>query len=241
MSIRKIALKRTKPLDKKNVAKRIKGLRGEESLVSFGKRLGVSHTTIKRYEDGSMLPSADLLIRLGTISSKSIEWILTGSDTPAHLNSGDSVPLPPNHLSEDEYFSVPLVEGEIAAGEPIIAEENVIEWVVVHVRPLKMAAAKARDLVACRVSGESMWPHLASGDIVVIDRGVDREKIQKGRIYAVQSEGGVTAKLLERDRHNLFLIPVNTAEKIRIIDLRENSSPIVGLVIGGWKNFTKPI
>ncbi|MDH5542721.1 MAG: XRE family transcriptional regulator [Nitrospinota bacterium] len=244
MSIRKVELIRTKRVNKKNLAKRIKSLRGGESLLAFGKRLGVSHTTIKRYEEGVMLPSADILMRLVAISSKSIEWILTGNEPPVELKNeggGFSAPMPPRQLSEEEYFSVPLVDGEIAAGEPIIAEENVIEWVVVHVRPLKVASAKARDLVACRVSGESMWPHLASGDIVVIDRGADRERIQKGRIYAVQSEGGVTAKLLERDGHNLFLIPVNTAEKIRIVDLRENSSPIVGLVIGGWKNFTRPI
>jgi SOS-response transcriptional repressor LexA len=257
MSIRKIELKRTSPAGRRAVGKRIGALRGKDSLAAFGARLGVAHTTIKRYEEGAMLPSADVLMRISSLFGKSVSWLMTGKEdatsrswnmgkedaTSRSGEMGEALTRPevPVRLPEDEYFSVPLVNGEIAAGEPIITSEDIIEWVVIHVRPVKKAVSTVRDLVACRVRGESMSPYLASDDIVVIDRGADKERIVKGRIYAVWDDGGITAKLLQKEGEKLFLLPLNNEERIRIIDLRLNPIPVVGLVIGGWRNFTRPL
>lgn len=244
MSIRKLELKRTTPAGKRSVGKRISALRGGDSLSAFGKRLGVAHTTVKRYEEGVMLPSADVLMRISTLFGKSVSWLMTGKDDVASSfgEKGEALARPevPVSLPEDEYFSIPLVKGEIAAGEPIITSEDIIEWVVIHVRPVRRAVSTVRNLVACRVRGDSMSPYLASEDIVVIDRGADKERIVKGRIYAVWDDGGITAKLLQKEGEKLFLIPLNNEERIRTIDLRLNPMPVVGLVIGGWRNFMKP-
>jgi SOS-response transcriptional repressor LexA len=236
-SIKKFALLRTKTanIDKPGLRKRLKEIRGKETLQSFGKKIGVAHTTVRRYEEG-MIPSPEILLNISRISGKSVEWILTGSE------SGPSVaPSVPERLPEDEYSSIPLVEGKIAAGEPMIAEEDVIDWVVVHVRPLRRKMARPPDLVACRVAGDSMWPLLEDGDIIVIDRGIDREKILKGRMYAVWVEDGLTVKLLQKEENSLFLIPANSAESVRVVDLRAQRADIVGVVIGGWRNFTEPL
>lgn len=218
-------------ISKKAVGKRIKKIRGRMSLSDFGKKIGVAHTTVKRYEQG-MLPSPEKLLKIIEISGNNIHWLLTGKEAV-----DNTPPAPPPNLPEDEYVSVPLTEGKIAAGEPIITSENVIDWVVVHVRPLKKTSSAARDLVACRVSGDSMWPHIADGDILVIDRSADKKKIVKGKIYAVWVDGGITAKLLQKEKHMLFLIPLNTTHKISTLDMRLNQAPIVGMVIGAWKNF----
>ncbi len=218
-------------LNKEAVARRIKEIRGSLTLSEFGKKLGVAHTTIKRYEEG-MLPSPDILLAIAGIGGKKVEWLLTGEEPPAI-----QPPLPPKHLSEDEYLSVPLIEGKIAAGEPIIPLEEVAEWMVLHVRPVKKAAGSKKDLVACRVRGDSMYPYLADGDIVVIDRGIDKSRPQEKKIYAVWADGGITAKMVQQEKETLFLLPLNPAEKVRTIDLRLNPSPIVGLVIGAWKDF----
>ena len=230
-SIRNIGLKRTRArLDKKAVGKRVKSIRGQETLSEFGRRIGVAHTTVGRYERG-MLPSPEILHSMAALSGKSISWLLTGRES----DSGEP-PQPPPSLPEDEYVSVPLTEGKIAAGEPIIAQEDVIDWVVVHVRPLKKALASARDLVACRVSGDSMWPVIADGDIIVIDRGVEKDRLHSKRIYAVWADGGITAKMVQKEGRYLFLLPLNPAEEIRKVDLRLNPAPIVGIVIGAWKD-----
>ncbi|GMT42194.1 MAG: hypothetical protein IEMM0002_0605 [bacterium] len=218
-------------IDKKAVGKRIKRIRGNGSYSAFGKKIGVAHTTIMRYEKG-MLPSPDKLLGITKHYGCDLHWLLTGKTA-----SENQPPQPPQHLPEDEYVSVPLTEGKIAAGEPIITRENVIDWVVVHVRPLKRSLSAASDLVACRVSGDSMWPQISDGDIVVINRGVDKRKILKNKVYAVWVDGGITAKMLQKEGYRLFLIPFNPAHKISTIDLRINPAPIVGIVIGVWKDF----
>lgn len=218
-------------LDKAAIAKRIREIRGKETLSEFGKKLGVAHTTIKRYEAG-MIPSPEILLLVATLAGKKVEWLLTGEERRETVP-----PLPPAKLSEEEYVSIPLIEGKIAAGEPIIPMEEIAEWVVLHIRPVKKAAGTKKDLVACRVLGNSMYPHLASGDIVVIDRGIEKGRPEEKKIYAVWTDGGITAKMVQQEEHTMFLLPLNPAEKVRTIDLRENPSPIVGLVIGAWKDF----
>jgi SOS-response transcriptional repressor LexA len=230
-SIRKFEPIRTiGKIDKTAVGKRIKSARGGATLTEFGKKIGVAHTTVRRYELG-MLPSPEILYAMSKLSGRSMSWLLTGKEAEETVP-----PQPPPSLPEDEYVSVPLTEGRIAAGEPIIPQEEVIDWVVVHVRPLKKASASPRDLVACRVSGDSMWPVIADGDIIVIDRGVDKSRILPKKIYAVWADGGITAKMLQKEGRSLFLLPLNPAEKIRKVDLRINSAPIVGIVIGAWKD-----
>lgn len=218
-------------IDKLATAKRIRDIRGARTLSEFGKKLGVAHTTVKRYEAG-MLPSPEILMTIARLGGKNMEWLLTGNEQRETFP-----PLPPGRLSEEEYLSIPLIEGKIAAGEPIIPEEKVIEWVVLHIRPVKKAAGSKNDLVACRVQGDSMYPHIASGDIVVIDRGIEKANPHEKKVYAVWADGGITAKMVQQEGHTLFLLPLNPAEKVRTIDLRENPSPIVGLVIGAWKDF----
>ena len=129
-------------IDKRAIAKRIKEIRGTETLSDFGKKLGVAHTTVKRYEEG-MIPSPEVLLAIAALAGKKLEWLLTGVERREMLP-----PLPPGKLSEDEYLSIPLIEGRIAAGEPIIPMENIAEWVVLHIRPVKKAAGSKKDRLA---------------------------------------------------------------------------------------------
>ena len=78
-----------------------------------------------------------------------------------------------------------------------------------------------------------MEPMLHSGDIVVIDR--DDKKWSKNRIFAIFYEGGLTAKYLERQQNLLVLRPINPLSQVQIINLDENPDPVVGRVIGAWK------
>ena len=78
-----------------------------------------------------------------------------------------------------------------------------------------------------------MEPMLHSGDIVVIDR--DDKKMLKNRIFAIFYEEGLTAKYVENQKNLLILRPINPNSQVQIINLQENPDPIVGRVIGAWK------
>lgn len=139
-----------------------------------------------------------------------------------------SMSTAPSIKSED-YVSIPITDSAIAAGQPIIQEENIEDYVLLHIR----AAGKRKNLVASRVDGESMEPMLHSGDIVAINR-VDK-KLSKNRIFAIFYEGGLTAKYLERQQNLLILRPINPLSQVQIINLNENPDPVVGRIIGAWK------
>ncbi|GJL78817.1 MAG: hypothetical protein NPINA01_18060 [Nitrospinaceae bacterium] len=132
-------------------------------------------------------------------------------------------------LREEDYVSIPLTESAIAAGQPIIQADKIEDYVLLHIR----ASGKRKNLVASRVDGESMEPMLHSGDIVVIDR--DDKRIQKNKIYAIFHEDGLTAKYVERKKELLILRSINPAFDVQIIELQEHPDPIVGRVIGAWK------
>ena len=132
-------------------------------------------------------------------------------------------------LRDEDYVSIPLTESSIAAGQPIIQADKIEDYVLLHIR----AAGKRNNLVASRVDGESMEPMLHSGDIVVIDR--DDKRILKNRIYAIFYEEGLTAKYVERQKELLILRPINPNSQVQIIDLKEHPDPIVGRIIGAWK------
>ncbi|VAX21712.1 hypothetical protein MNBD_NITROSPINAE02-804 [hydrothermal vent metagenome] len=234
------------------LAGRIHKIRGNKTLHQFAEVIGVSHTSVKRYEEGA-LPDIDVLLRIAAYAKIDLGLLLIGKPLPSDVR--DYRPLRfqiqkarsyGEGLGEEEgvdagpedshYISVPLTEGKIAAGEPIIVDENVIDHILLHLRVLKQTGA-SRNLAACRVEGDSMAPHLNSGDIVVIDRDADKEKIIERKTYAVLNGDGVTAKMLQKEGYHLYLIPLNPAHRIQHVDLREKPSPIVGLVIGAWRNF----
>jgi len=55
-------------------------------------------------------------------------------------------------------------------------------------------------------------------------------------LFAIYHEGGLTAKFLEQKDNLLILRQINPNAEIQIIDLNENPQPIVGKIIGAWKD-----
>ncbi|VAX25579.1 hypothetical protein MNBD_NITROSPINAE04-1491 [hydrothermal vent metagenome] len=237
----------SKLVDPAAIGRRINHIRGKRTLHQFARLIGVSHTSVKRHEEGT-LPDINVLLKIAKIGEVDLGWLLLGKPLPSDVREYRplqfKVDAPQSagavKLDESDYISVPLTAGNIAAGSPRIAEEDVIDYFLFHMRALKKAGA-SRDLIACRLEGESMTPHLNSGDVVVIDRGIDKERIEEKKIYAIYEGGGITAKTVQKEGYHLYLIPLNISEKIQHIDLRENESPIVGLVIGAWKNLERGV
>lgn len=103
--------------------------------------------------------------------------------------------------------SVPLL-GRIAAGAPVLAQENVEDHIAV---PAEFAGAG--DLFALRVSGDSMIDAgILDGDVVVVRR---QDVARDGDIVAAllpgPAEEEATVKRLVRRRGALTLAPANPA------------------------------
>ena len=220
------------------IGRRLKHLRAKKGLTkeALGEKLKMSSRVLGFYENGDWPISADLLEEFAkTLAIPAHEFLQKG-DAPtaktAELKifqaaSSGNVPA----IRNEDYVSIPLTDSAIAAGQPIIQTGNIEDYVLLHVRAVK----KRTNLVASRVDGDSMEPVLHSGDIVVIDR--DDKKISKHKIYAIFFENGMTAKYLQKEKTQLILQPINPDFQVQIIDLNENPDPIVGRIVGAWKDF----
>lgn len=158
--------------------------------------LGVSPATIYRYENGDIekVPGD----RLGPIASAL-------QTTPAYLmgwTDGDRDALPANVIPMPEMRKIPLV-GTIACGEPILAEENIEEYISIpkHI--------KADFALTCK--GDSMInARIFDGDIVYIRQ---QDTVESGEIAAVLIDNEATLKRVRLFDDHISLEPENPMYK----------------------------
>ena len=99
------------------------------------------------------------------------------------------------------FKTVPIV-GEIAAGSPLLAEENKIGEVSVPQEKFN------QNLFALKINGDSMLDAgIHDGDIVVIDKGVEPKNGDVGAFMINETEA--TVKYLDTISGKRFLIPAN--------------------------------
>ena len=103
------------------------------------------------------------------------------------------------------------VLGRIAAGDPVIAEQTVEEW-------LETERAHTDDLFALRVKGDSMvGAGIPDGAVVIVRR---QNTAEDGQIAACMVSGeDATLKRIRRDGDHLILCPENPAYPPRVVPL----------------------
>ncbi len=116
---------------------------------------------------------------------------------------------------------IPIL-GTVAAGTPILADENIEKWV--FVTPPTPATA---DYFGLRVKGDSMIEeHIVPGDIVVVRK---QQTADNGDIVVALLGDEATVKKLHRGTSGIFLIPANPA--YHSIPVTSDVS-IIGKVVG---------
>lgn len=131
--------------------------------------------------------------------------------------------------------SVPIL-GRIAAGQPLLAEENREGELPIASSALP---APAEDLFALRVRGESMISaHICDGDLVLVRRQ-DSAQANDIVVALVESESGdeATVKRFQRDGDYVVLKPEHPTMAPIVIDPRERQVRILGKVVGLLRGF----
>jgi repressor LexA len=138
-------------------------------------------------------------------------------------------------MSSGAFRSVPIL-GRIAAGLPLLAEEN-------RDGELPVAASAlpggGEDVFALRVRGESMIEaHICDGDLVVVRR---QDSAQPSDIVvAMLGDGGeeeATVKRFFRDGERVVLKPEHPTMAPIVVDPRERAVRILGKVIAVMRGF----
>lgn len=116
-----------------------------------------------------------------------------------------AISLPHQAVAEEldgEADRVPLV-GDVAAGSPILAEENIEEYLTFD------TGGRTGEHFALRVRGESMlYAGILPDDLVVIHR---QENFRNGDIVVALFEDEATVKTYHMEKGHLWLLPENPA------------------------------
>ena len=129
-------------------------------------------------------------------------------------------------LLEEEHKGLPLV-GRVAAGDPILAVENIEDYLEVAAN---MFYPQADYLL--RVHGMSMKNvGIMDGGLLAVHKA---ETAENGQIVVARIEDEVTVKRLKktRKRHEIMLLPENDELEPILVDLREQDFAIEGLGVG---------
>ncbi len=135
------------------------------------------------------------------------------------------------------YRAVPIL-GRIAAGSPLLAEENREGELPVAASAL---ADRGEDVFALRVRGQSMIDaHIVDGDLVLVRRQ-DTAQPNDIVVALLESEAGgdaeATVKRYLRDGQRVVLKPENAAMKPIVVDPAARQVRILGKVIGVLRGF----
>ena len=123
-----------------------------------------------------------------------------------------------------EQLGLPLV-GRVAAGRPILAEENIEAHYQVD-PPL----FQPRPHYLLKVSGMSMRDiGILDGDLVAVHR---TPEVRNRQIVVARLENEVTVKRYRQDGSIAWLLPENSDFEPLRVDLREQSLIIEGVVVG---------
>lgn len=132
--------------------------------------------------------------------------------------------------SKPEYRSIPVL-GRIAAGTPLLAEEN-------REGELAIAASSLpghpEDLFALRVHGDSMIDaHICDGDLILVRR---QDSAQPNDIVAAMIDGEATVKRFARDGHRIVLKPQHPTMAPIVVDDTQDFR-ILGKFVGLLRGF----
>jgi repressor LexA len=139
--------------------------------------------------------------------------------------SGDAAP-------DDDLLDVPLI-GRIAAGMPILAEQNRERTFRVDAALLG-ARARPNQVFLLKVHGESMIGEgIFDGDLIFVERS---EEARQGEIVAAMVDGEATVKRFYRRGDTVVLEPANpTMGPIEIHESDARDTSIIGRVIGVFR------
>lgn len=161
--------------------------------------VGVSEATVSRWESGHIdnmrrdrIAALSKILRMSPLAIMGID----DTDLSSRL---------PNMISIDaRTFRVPIV-GRVAAGRPIVADEEIIGYEYIDNKYSK----DGHEYFGLRIVGKSMEPTIMDGDIVIVRR---QNYVENGEIAIVLIDGEeATAKEVKESADGITLIGHNAA------------------------------
>ncbi len=153
---------------------------------------GVAKSTFQRWVEGKSDPSFEGLSRLADATGISLDWLAKGVGESGLSEA--SVPT----LVDDSFVRIPRYNVEASAGPGAFSDsEHVVDYMAFREDFVRRTLrADPANLVLITAVGDSMEPAIRAGDLLLIDRGVDR--IQDDAIYVLVKRGEIVVKRVQQ-------------------------------------------
>lgn len=121
------------------------------------KGAGVSQTMLSNWKQGKSVPTGKSLQKIAAFLNVSVDYILTGKEANQDAQPRRGVKIP--------------VVAYVAAGLPIEAIENVIDW-----EEITEEMARRGTFFGLKIKGNSMEPFINDGDVVIVRKQPDADE-----------------------------------------------------------------
>lgn len=188
----------------------------QEQLASM---LEVSRSTIGMYETGSREPDFETSEAIADIFNVDMDYLMGRSQVERKTAISS---IPPGFMPPPPTVKRPLV-GRIACGQPILAEENIEDY-------LDVPAEKHIDFCLECVGDSMIEAGIQDGDIAYIRK---QPTVENGQIAAVRIGDEATLKRVYRTPETLTLMPANGSYAPLVFTREEiNTVCIEGKMVG---------
>lgn len=179
-------------------------------------------------EEGYPPSVREICAAVGLSSPSTVHRYITSLEEKGYIIKEDSkkraIKLPKQENGVD-VLSVPVV-GTVAAGQPILAEENIEEYF-----PLPINYAAKTDMFMLKVRGESMInAGILDGDYVIVEQ---QSTAKNGEIVVALLEDSATVKTFYKEKDYIRLQPENDA----LEPIISNDVKILGKVSGVFRKY----
>jgi SOS-response transcriptional repressor LexA len=200
----------------------------ELTQTGLSRLIGTSNVVINRYIKDKTMPDFNFLNKLATSLNINVNWLITG-DGPMFFS--DNL----KQIGENYYYNIPIIS-PVSCGSPeeIMAAEPE-DHIMVDTTSL---SGDYNDYFAFTANGESMYPFISHGDVVVVKQNHNWDSADD-RICVVRVAGEVTLKKVSvfSDGREILLSPFNKDFSPILIDQEEmETSRLIGIAVMAVKN-----
>jgi len=167
-------------------------------------------------------------LRREDMKSRALKLVDVGAALASSVPENDAVPESDDHL-DDEMVEIQVL-GRVAAGLPLLAEENVIDTVRID----RMLVRGGRDVFGLRVTGDSMIEAgIFSGDYIFVRK---QSTADRGEIVVALIGDEATVKYFFPERDYVRFQPAN-ARMAPILVRASDFKPtmLLGKVVGVYR------
>jgi len=206
----------------------IRKLRTEKGLTQeqLGEMVGVQKAAVQKWENGSVQ-------NLKRATIKKLSEIFNVS--PVTFVKENAEPHEPSNISyvmgSRNIYNIPVFEN-VSAGFGAYASDEVIDYIPVVITN----TADVEDTISIKVKGDSMYPKIEDGDIIIVRR---QTSVDSGDIAVVLVDGdeGLVKKVVYGSTW-IELQSINEDYPVQRFDGAEVTRlRVVGKVIGSYKKF----